>query len=182
MRGRTVGFVTMTVIAAAAIFLLVVVPATAGDGKHKHKVKVRGECCVGGSPKITGGLDGTWAWDDGGFEAFLSSMKYNQATGVMTFVVPEVFHGTVGGRTGVLHAVGRGKQRVKPGTPLYDFSRWPEEQSGTTGDPELWLGGSGRSTIISGKAGLLGATGVIRFKSLEPLGRSSYKGTVTLPS
>ena len=164
----------------AALAAMAFVPAAvAGHGKT---IKVRGECCDGGSTAITGDLRGTWAWTDDGFGLFLSSLEYDQKHGIMRFEVTEVFDGTIAGRTGKLYTRAKGIQRFKPGTPLYDFSTFPSDQDGTTGDPDQWLGGSGRSTIVSGTDELAGTTGTIRWHSVEVLALATYKGKVKLPS
>jgi len=164
---------------AVLIAALLVPAAVAGHGKT---IKVRGECCAGGSDTISGDLQGTLKWTDDGFGIFLSTLTYDQERGILKFEFTQVFDGTIGGRKVKFYTRDKSTQRVKPGTPLYDFSTFPSDQPGTTGDPARWLGGSGTSEITPGEDGLIGISGKLRWRSIEFLGRSSYKGKVKLPS
>jgi hypothetical protein len=164
----------------AALAVAVLVPAAvAGHGKT---VKVRGECCAGGSNDITGDLQGTLKWTDDGFGILLSTLKYDQKRGILKFEFTQVFDGTIDGRKVKFYTRDKSTQRVIPGTPLYDFSTFPSDQPGTTGDRDRWLGGSGTSRIVPGPDGLKGVSGKLRWHSIAFLGRASYKGKVKLPS
>jgi len=172
---------TLGIAGAIAVVVALLVPVVA-QARHDRTITVRGECCAGQSDKITGDLQGTWAWSDDGFGIFLESMKYDQERGILRFRFKEVFVGTIAGRTGTFTTRSKGIQRVKPGTPLYDFSTFPSVQQGTTGDPAQWLGGSGRAKIVDGTGELAGVSGTLRWHSLEFLGRARYEGKVKLPS
>jgi hypothetical protein len=130
--------------------------------------------------QMTGGLQGTWTWTAEGDNAFFSSLRYDQATGVMTYRVPEVFVGTIAGRTGTLLIDGFVVQRFEPGTPLYDFSSFPSEQPGTTGDAAQWLSGWCVHRIMQGTGGLAGASGIIYFRDITYLYDANYWGIVRL--
>ena len=173
-----------TIVAGLAILVAAVLLPTAAVAGHGHtvKLKVEGECCAGGSSAITGDLQGTWEWAPDGFDTFLRTLKYDQKRGVLTFEVNEVFTGTIAGRTGQFVTRSKGIQRVLPGTPLYDFSTFPSDQPGTTGDPTRWLAGSGKAKIISATGQLAGIEGKLRFVSVEFLGRSTYRGKIELHS
>jgi hypothetical protein len=132
---------------------------------------------------MEGSLVGTWTWTgpNGGFDAFFASLKYSEATGIMTYRVPEVFEGTIKGKgPGRLYIDGFFVQRFKPGTKLYDFSTFPSEQPGTTGDPARWLGGSCVHRITGGDSGFQGASGVVYFKDITFLYDASYWGIIWL--
>jgi hypothetical protein len=134
---------------------------------------------------MRGSLKGALAWTgpNRGFDAFLASMKYNQANGVMTFRVPASFKGSIAGvGKGTLTVVGASVQVVKPGTPLYDFSTFPSNQPGTTGDPKLWLAGWTVNTITSGTGAFKGASGTIYLRDIRALTDASYWGVVRLKS
>jgi hypothetical protein len=133
--------------------------------------------------RMRGSLKGTWKWTgpNGGFDAFLGTMKYNQATGVMRFKVPEVFTGSLAGvGKGTLTVDGAFVQVAKPGTPLYDFTTYPSPQPGTTGDPKQWLGGWCVHKITGGTGAFEGASGVIQFRDIRFLTDANYWGIIRL--
>jgi hypothetical protein len=135
--------------------------------------------------RMRGSLKGTWKWTgpNEGFDAFVGSMKYDPATGVMRFKVPEVFQGSLAGvGSGTLTIEGSFVQVAKPGTPLYDFTTYPSPQPGTTGDPKRWLGGWCVHKITGGTGAFEGASGVIQFRDLHFLTDANYWGIVRLPN
>jgi len=171
----------LRIAAVLSVLVAAVLVPTALAG-HGNTIKVRGECCAGGSDTISGDLQGTWKWTDDAFGIFLSTLKYDQKRGILEFEFTQVFDGTIAGRKVRFYTRDKSTQRVKPGTPLYDFSTFPSDQPGTTGDPAQWVGGSGTSKIVPGPDGLEGVSGKLRWHSIEFLGLASYKGKVTLPS
>jgi hypothetical protein len=133
--------------------------------------------------RMRGSLKGTWKWTgpNGGFDAFLGTMKYNQATGVMRFKVPEIFQGTIAGvGKGTLTIEGAVVQVFKPGTPRYDFTTYPSPQPGTTGDPKQWLAGWCVHPITGGTGAFEGASGVIQFRDIRFLTDANYWGIIRL--
>jgi hypothetical protein len=204
MKRRIAGLVGMGA-AVSAASLLVAVQAGAGTGGTALPIG-----CTGAAPEVTrmpastgqsssvyyvsgnssgermrGDLKGTWKWTgpNGGFDAFLRTMKYDPATGVMTFKVPELFRGSLAGvGTGTLTIDGSYVQVSKPGTPLYDFTTYPSPQPGTTGDPTQWLGGWCVHKITGGTGAFEGASGVILFRDVRFLTDANYWGIVRLPS
>jgi hypothetical protein len=172
----------MLMVAAGLAVLIAALLVPAAVAEHGKTIKVGGECCAGGSDTISGDLQGTWKWTDDAFGIFLSTLRYDQKRGILKFQFTQVFDGTIAGRKVKFYTRDKSTQRVKPGTPLYDFSTFPSDQPGTTGDPAQWLGGSGTSKIVPGQDGLEGVSGKLRWHSIEFLGRASYQGKVKLPS
>lgn len=171
-RRHHIGLLAAMVVAALA--LVVAAPASAAT------YPVSGDCCADGFT-MTGSLEGFWGWTSGeeGWAMFFATLQYDETSGVMTFQVPETFVGTFGGMPATLYGVGSSFQKFEPGTKLYDFSRWPDDQPGTTGDPSRWLGGHGTHRIDGGTGAFEGASGHIRFRNLEPLGATVYSGVIT---
>jgi hypothetical protein len=130
--------------------------------------------------QMTGDLVGTWTWTEAGWDSFFATLRYDQAAGLMTFRVPEIFVGTVAGRSGTLSFDGFFVQRFKPGTPLYDFSGWPNDQPGTTGDPAQWLSGWCLHRITDATGGLEGASGLLYFRDITVLYDANYWGVIRL--
>ena len=172
---RRIGWLAGTIAILAASVLVAAAPASAAE------YRIHGACCADGS-SMTGSLHGTWDWTspEEGWASFFATLRYDSATGIMTFRVPEQFVGSFNGRVGTLRAEGVSLQRFKPGTQLYDFARWPEDQPGTTGDPKQWLGGSAVSRIVSGTGELAGASGYIAFTNRVLLGATTYTGVIDL--
>ena len=172
---RRIGVLAAGIAILAAFVLVAAAPASAAQ------YRIHGACCANGS-SMTGSLHGTWDWTspEEGWASFFATLDYDPATGIMTFQVPEKFVGSFKGRVGTLTAEGASVQYFKPGTRLYDFTRWPEDQPGTTGDPKQWLGGSGVSRITGGTGGLAGASGYIAFTNRVLLGATTYTGVIDL--
>ena len=172
---RRIGVLAAGIAILAASVLVAAAPASAAQ------YDIHGACCADGS-SMTGSLHGTWGWTspEEGWASFFATLQYDPATGIMTFRVPEQFVGSFKGQVGTLRAEGVSVQRFKPGTQLYDFTRWPEDQPGTTGDPKQWLGGSGVSRITGGTGGLAGASGTIAFTNRVLLGATTYTGVIDL--
>ena len=174
---RRIGVLAGAMAILALSVLVAVAPASAAQ------YQLHGACCADGS-SMTGSLHGTWGWSspEEGWASFFSTLRYDPATGIMTFEIPEMFVGTFKGREGTFRSAGVSFQRFKPGTELYDFSRWPEDQPGTTGDPKQWLGGWGVSRIVagSGTGGLAGVTGYLVFTNRVVLGTTTYTGVLDL--
>ena len=172
---RRIGWLAGTIAILAASVLVAAAPASAAE----HRI--HGACCADGS-SMTGSLHGTWGWTspEEGWASFFATLEYDPVTGIMTFRVPELFVGSFKGREGTFRAEGVSVQRFKPGTELYDFTRWPDPQPGTTGDPKQWLGGSGVSRIIGGDGGFSGVSGYVVFTNRVLLGATTYTGVIDL--
>jgi hypothetical protein len=175
---RRIGVLAGAIAILAASVLAAAAPAGAAE------YQLHGACCSNGSSTMTGSLHGTWGWTspEEGWASFFATLQYDPATGIMTFRIPEMFVGRFKGREGSFRSEGVSFQRFKPGTELYDFTRWPEDQPGTTGDPKQWLGGWGVSRIVegSGTGGLQGVSGYLAFTNRVLLGTTTYTGVIDL--
>ena len=173
---RRIGWLAGTIAILAASVLVAAAPASAAE----HRI--HGACCADGS-SMTGSLHGTWGWTspEEGWASFFATLEYDPATGIMTFRVPEQFvgqlQGTESARSGRKACPSSASSRERE---LYDFTRWPDDQPGTTGDPKQWLGGSGVSRIIGGTGGFAGASGYVAFTNRVLLGATTYTGVIDL--
>jgi hypothetical protein len=179
--------VTAGVVAALAL----VIAVQAGAGRHGTALPKSAEASmsveyVSGYQirgKTHGTLEGAWVWTgrNGGLDAFLKTLEYDAANGVMRFRVPESIRGSIaGGGKGTLVMSASTVQMFKPGTPLYDFSTYPSAQPGTTGDPKQWLGGWGVHRITGGTGVFRRASGVINHRDIRVLTDANYWGMVRL--
>jgi hypothetical protein len=133
--------------------------------------------------KTRGSLVGTlkWTGPNDGFDAFLKSLDYDPATGVMRYRVPEVFSGRLAGvGRGTLRMEASSVQVFERGTRLYDFTTYPSPQPGTTGDPKQWLGGWGEHRITGGTGAFAGASGSINHRDIRVLTDANLWGIVRL--
>lgn len=182
--------VCVTAVAAAALF----VGVQAGVGSSQRGAATGSQSADASAAvhyvsayvirgKVSGSLKGTlkWTGPNEGFDAFLKSLKYNPATGVMSFRVAESFTGTLAGvGKGTLTMDSTTVAAFKPGTPLYDFSTYPSSQPGTTGDPKQWLGGWGVHRITAGTGAFKGASGSINHRDIRVLTDANLWGIVRL--
>jgi hypothetical protein len=135
--------------------------------------------------RVSGNLKGSLKWmgPNDGFDAFLKSLKYNPATGVMSYRVTERFAGRLAGvGKGTLTMDATTVAAFKPGTALYDFSTYPSSQPGTTGDPKQWLGGWGEHRIINGTGAFRGASGSLNHRDIRVLVDANLWGLVRIRS
>jgi hypothetical protein len=133
--------------------------------------------------KVRGGLKGSlkWTGPNDGFDAFLKNLKYDPASGVMSYRVTERFAGNLAGvGKGTLTMDATTVAAFKPGTPLYDFSTYPSSQPGTTGDPKQWLGGWGEHRITRGTGVFKRASGTLEHRDIRVLTDANLWGLVRL--